>query len=193
MFKLSIFSSFSFLLLLLTIISCNPIKELIHGPTFDLVPKITPKPGRIYPNIIDSQLGNRVDSLILVLHFEDGDGDLGLSSDDRETNPHFRQYNPDGSENKYWYNYFAKAYRKVNGQFVEVIIGAKSVTYSGAFPPLKADGKPGPIEGDLEYSIYYPLKSTPANDTVRFEIQLVDRALNESNIILTEPMIVNRK
>src|SRR3712207_3676485 len=100
---------YSFILLIASIVSCNPIKELIHGPTFDIVPKITPKAGRIYPNIIESQLGNRVDSLILVLHFEDGDGDLGLTSDDRETNPLYRQKNPDGSENKYWYNYFAKA------------------------------------------------------------------------------------
>lgn len=192
MFKLYLYC-FILLLTSIGILSCHPIKELVNGPSFDIVPKITPKPGRIYPNRIESQLGNRVDSLILVLHFQDGDGDLGLTSDDRETNPKYMQKHPDGSENKYWYNYFAKAYRKVNGKFVEVIIGEKSVTYSGAFPPLKTDGKPGPIEGDLEYSIYYPLKSTPANDTVRFEIQLVDRALNESNIILTEPMIVNRK
>jgi hypothetical protein len=177
-----------FILLLLGMVVSAVGCELITGPDFDVIPKIEPRPSKVFYNIIDSRLGNRVDSVIVVLHFEDGDGDLGLTSEDRQSNPKFQQNNADGTPNRYYYNYFARVFRKVNGEFVDANAG---VPFSGAFPPLKPDGKPGPIEGELEYSLLFPLSSSQPNDTLRFEIQIVDKELHESNIILTDPIVVN--
>jgi hypothetical protein len=189
MFKRPVKIPFLLLLLvvMLTAVRCESVIDIIKGPNFSNIPKIEPRPPRIYRNIID-QLGNRADSVILVLHFEDGDGDLGLTSDDRQNNPKFQQNNPDGTPNRYWNNYFAEVERKVNGEFVPANAG---VPFSGAFPPLKPDGKPGPIEGELEYSLLFPLSSSPPNDTLRFRIQIVDRERQESNVIQTEPIVVN--
>jgi hypothetical protein len=128
--------------------------------------------------------------VILVVHFEDGDGDLGLTSEDRQNNPRYQQNKPDGNPNIYYYNYFVTVERRVNGQFVEA---DAAIPTSGAFPPLKPDGKPGPIEGDLEYSLIFPLLSSPPNDTLRFKIQIVDRELRESNIITTDPIVINAR
>lgn len=177
-----------FILLLIAIALSAVRCDLITGPDFPPEPKITPRPSRVYYNVIEGRLGNRVDSVVVVLHFEDGDGDLGLTSEDRQNNPRYQQNNPDGTSNKYYYNYFAKVYRKVDGEFTDANAG---VPFSGAFPPLKPDGKPGPIEGELEYSLLFPLSSSLPNDTIRFEIQIVDRELRESNIILTELIVVN--
>lgn len=164
--------------------------EIIKGPNFSNTPKISFKEFKVWRNYIESKLGNRVDSVVIVINFEDGDGDLGLTSEDRDTNPIYKQFKADGTPNKYWNNYFAKAFRKVNGTFVEA---SSEVQFSGAFPPLKPDGKPGPIEGELEYGLYFPLSESPVNDTLLFEVQIVDKALNESNIIRTGEVVINPK
>lgn len=180
-----------FVLILLAIVAgASQCKEIIIGPNFGAVPKISYRRYDVKRNIIEPKLGNRVDELILVIHFEDGDGDLGLTSDDRENNPRFKLRNPDGTFNDYYYNYFATAERRINGQFVEINQG---VPFTGAFPPLKPDGKPGPIEGELEYSLFFPLVDTPPNDTLRFSIQIVDRALNLSNQVTTELVVINQR
>jgi hypothetical protein len=179
-----------FVLLLLAIIAgASQCKEIIVGPDFSLRPTIEFRRNVVDRGALDPVLGNRVDKLTIVIHFEDGDGDLGLTSEDRQTEK-FQQTNPDGTPNKYYFNYYASILRKVNGSFVR---DEASVPYSGAFPPLKPDGKPGPIEGELEYSILFPLLSTPPNDTVKFEIFIIDRDLKESNTILTDEVVLNRR
>jgi hypothetical protein len=90
--------------------------------------------------------------------------------------------NADGTRNRFHYNYFVKVFRKENGTFQELNLGEFS--YSGAFMPLRTDDKLGPIEGDLEYGVAPFFHSfTPPNDTLKFQIQIADRALNESNSI----------
>jgi hypothetical protein len=182
----NIYSIFLLLAIIAGAVSC----KLITGPDFDNAPQIKPKPHRLYENRIDSRLGNRIDSLVLVLHFQDGDGDLGLTSEDRQNNPKYQQFTADGTPNDYYYNYFVTVERRVNGQFVKAYA---DVPFSGAFPPLKPDGKPGPIEGDLEYSLIFPLFSSPPNDTLRFNIQIVDRELRRSNSITTDPVVINAR
>lgn len=164
--------------------------EIIKGPNFNNTPSISFNRFNVYRNYIESKLGNRVDSVVIVIKFQDGDGDLGLTSDERDNNPEFKQFLADGTPNKYWYNYFVRAFRRTDGEFVEFF---PNPSFSGAFPPLKPDGKPGPIEGDLEYGLSFPLFNSPANDTLRFEIQIVDKKKNESNIIRTDPVVINPK
>ena len=127
---------------------------------------------------------------MIVIKFRDGDGDLGLTSEDRN-NPPYQLLNPDGTPNRYYYNYFVQVFRKTKGVFNEINFDFPYCS----FLPLRTDGKTGPIEGDLEYGVapFYlnsPLFPQPANDTLKFRIQIIDRALNESNIIETDEVII---
>jgi hypothetical protein len=81
------------------------------------------------------------------------------------------------------------------------------ITFNGRFPVLKPDGKAGPIEGDLHYSI--PIEFPPdltneryilPGDTLRFDIFIYDRGEqggrqnpNRSNQITTEEVIVLKR
>ncbi len=163
---------------------------ILDGPNFSNTPSISFDRFDIKRNHTDKKLGNRVDSITIIINFKDGDGDLGLTSTDRTDNPEFQQFLADGTPNRYWYNYFVRVFRKTKGEFAEFF---PNPSFSGAFPPLKPDGKPGPIEGDLEYGLSFPLFSSPANDTLQFEIQIADKKKNESNIIRTPEIIINPK
>jgi hypothetical protein len=177
-----------FIFFLIAILASASRCGLIIGPDFPLTPSISFRRFEVERNKPDPKLGNRVDQLDIIIYFKDGDGDLGLTSEDRQNNPRYQQNNPDGTPNEYYYNYFATLERKVNGTFVEDNSG---VPYSGAFPPLKPDGKPGPIEGELAYTVLFPLLIAPPNDTIRFKVQILDRELRRSNEIYTDPVVVN--
>lgn len=145
------------------------------------------------------------DSVIITISFRDGYGDLGLGSGD--TLPPFKT-------GIYSYNYYITAYKRLgrNDQgevnYVPVEFPSPDITFNSRFPLLKPDGQPGPIEGDLFYSvpIEFPLDLTNERyilpgDTVRFEIYIYDRGEqdfsrngsrnpNRSNIVTTDEVVV---
>ena len=162
----------TFLILLAGLSSC--FKE----PDFALSPVIE------YENYtsdirLDAFLGATKDSVVVTLHFQDGDGDLGLDEESKA----IAQKTDD-------FNFIVRSFRKVSGQFEEYV---PSFPYSGYFPQLKLDEKPGPIEGTLSYSFPSFIHAfTPKKDTVKFEIQIKDRAGNISNAVETDEIILNR-
>lgn len=95
-------------------------------------------------------------------------------------------------------NYYIDEYVLRNGAYVRVDIdGVKG----GRFEPLISNGKLNPIDGTLEFKIEYNQGALTSganqlfqngdirlNDFVRFEIHVVDRALNVSNTITTDPV-----
>ncbi|MFN6944813.1 MAG: hypothetical protein ACK4ND_07675 [Cytophagaceae bacterium] len=118
------------------------------------------------------------DSVVISIHFTDGDGDLGLSTEDVE-DPKYKDK----------YNYMVKIFRRVNNQFE---LWDPPISSSGNFAPLVDKGYRGPIDGILKRNIDFPISqpSIPANSVVRFEIQIMDRALNKSNTITTSEITV---
>ncbi|KPM48896.1 hypothetical protein [Jiulongibacter sediminis] len=126
---------------------------------------------------MDKFIGANKDSIVINVHFQDGDGDLGLGEEDKAN----AQKNDD-------FNYIIKPYRMRNGVFQPY---DPLVPLSGYFPLLKIDEKPGPLEGTLSYTIQFFHSFTRKNDTLRFDIQIKDRAGNLSNVTETEPIIVN--
>jgi len=141
-----------------------------------------------YPNTPAIKYGflNKVsftgqDSLTIGLTFRDGDGNLGLDEND-----------VDGSSiyvGDFKYNYFVEIDKSVNGNWERIdFIDLGFPEQHSRFPRLLPEGV-GPIEGDLNWSYRTPLSPTSvfqSGDTIRFEIYVLDRDLNQSNIIVTD-------
>ncbi|WP_338766610.1 hypothetical protein WAF17_04155 [Bernardetia sp. ABR2-2B] len=157
-------------------------------PDYPVVPQIT------FVDIenLQSQARANTDSVIITLFFQDGDGDLGLSSSD--TLPPFSDRNPDGTVNLFRHNFFADVERlNENGEFEPVTFASQNFNLNSRFPVLNTLEKETALEGDLRYSIevistsFSPVKK---GDVLRYRISIADRNLNVSNVILTEPMTV---
>ncbi len=164
--------------LLLTLAAC--IKE----PGFSDVPSILALPFEHRILSSPDRLGNRVlrDSVVFQVAFQDGDGDLGITSDEYsgKGDPKLKGLN----------NYIVRVLRKTGAAYKEVF---PTVSYSSFFPPLKPDGKRGPIEGTLRFSqtFYQDFTKPQQNkDTLKFQIKIIDRALHESNVIETDTVMV---
>lgn len=146
------------------------------------IPKFSETPSIQYKNIrkvtffSEDQLIDS-DSIILGLHFEDGDGDLGFSEEQRS------------EEN---IDYFVDVYRQTSGVFSPVIFSS-GVTFNGHIPLLAPVGKPGPIEGDLFYAMIFNYTTDQASDdTLKFVVKLKDRKGNFSNTVESEPVIIRK-
>ena len=128
-----------------------------------------------------------VDSVIITIRFEDGDGDLGL------TEP--QQANEDPWKDGKVFNYEVETLVKRGNTWQDYTDrqGLK-VNLSGNFTPLvEPTSKPSPIEGTLDRSIvvFKNLRNPSIpNDTLKFNILIRDRALHESNRVETGPIVV---
>lgn len=116
---------------------------------------------------------NGLDSMgILILGFTDGDGDLGVSSNDSSV------------------NYFLDIFEVVNGEPQQVELPDSSVNFNAYIPNLTPEGKYKGIKGSIYYFLpLYFMMPFLETDTIFFETSIVDRAMHESNMITT-PLIV---
>jgi len=125
-----------------------------------------------------------------VLHFsfEDGDGDIGLNSNDT-----FPPYN---TGSPYYYNLIITYYEMQNGELTEVPIlwfnpqteQYDTLSLSSRIPNLTPDGVNKAISGEIFDTLFiYNFNSD--FDTIKFDAHIIDRALNESNAIST-PLII---
>lgn len=150
-----------------------------HPPDYDVKPHLEFKTVEKWSSL---ENGVKKDSLILVTRFEDGDGDLGLSNEDI-AQPPFNQ----GKNN---INYFVDIYIKKNNTF-QLLQLPTGFTFNGRFFRLAPDGRVGPIEGDLRYSIV--VRENPlitSGDVLKFHVRVRDRALRESNTVVSEEVKV---
>ena len=133
---------------------------------------------------------------IVSFSYTDGDGDLGL--DDSDTLPPF------GFNDAHYYNMVVDYMKCVNGQFVKMpllsphvptnpadtLVLYDTVTFNARFKRLRNSEEPKAISGTIEYKLTVQNPFSP-NDTVKFEIRILDRALHESNVIQTDPIYTN--
>ena len=88
--------------------------------------------------------------------------------------------------------------KSVNGEFVKTPLlswnpqtqSFDTVTFSARFRRLRDSEEPKAISGTMDYKLTVQNPLSP-NDTIKFEIHILDRALHESNVIQTEPIITN--
>lgn len=164
-----------FLLSLFFLTACQKKVE------YPIEPKVTYQ-GLNYLMDADSTLTGEV---VLSIGYTDGDGDLGL--DDTDT------IYPFGSHDPHYYNLLID-YLKWNGDtFEETPLlswnqqsqSYDTISFNARFKRLVFNDEEKAISGTIDYTLtaYNPLSP---NDTIKFRIRLIDRALHESNAIETE-------
>ena len=128
---------------------------------------------------------------VISFSYTDGDGDLGL--DDSDTLPPF------GFNDTYYYNMVIDYLKSENGVFVktpllsphvptgpaDTLVLFDTVTFNARFKRLRDSEEPKAISGTMDYKLTVQNPFSP-NDTVKFEIRILDRALHESNVVQTE-------
>jgi hypothetical protein len=158
--------------LALTLSSCftEPNYSNVPEISFDRVDRYTIEGGQGVGR-------SRRDSVIVVINFKDGDGNLG--NDIPISKPDSARYASNGG----WGNYRIRTFRLINRQYVEVPLTVNRTLY---FPDL-AKGKPsGAIEGPLEFDQIFQYGNSFQIYPTKFQIQIRDRDLNESNVIETD-------
>lgn len=127
---------------------------------------------------------------VISFSYTDGDGDLGL--DDADTLPPF------GFHDAHYYNMLIDYLKCVNGEFVKTPLlswnvqtqSYDTVTFNARFKRLRDPDEPKAISGTMDYTLPVQNPFSP-NDTIKFEIRILDRALHESNVIQTDPIFTN--
>ena len=127
---------------------------------------------------------------IISFSYTDGDGDLGL--DDADT------LSPFGFHDAHYYNMMIDYLKCVNGEFVKTPLlswnaqtqSYDTVTLNARFKRLRDSEEPKAISGTMDYKLLVQNPFSP-NDTIKFEIRILDRALHESNVIQTDPIFTN--
>lgn len=117
-------------------------------------------------------------------YYEDEDGDIGLDS--KDTLNEFAFGAP------YFYNFFCYMYALKNDTWLPVpnpFDPTQDLQFHERFPNLTPSGSDKRLSGELE--IYIPARPNGVElDTVRFEMQLVDRALHKSNLCYSKEFIL---
>jgi hypothetical protein len=162
-------------------------------PDFSFTPEIGFSNIQVVTTSSPDILGNitKRDSVIISIDFKDGDGDLGFSEEDY------------------------KALIKKTGDSIKTIdvniLVAKNGKYTKSNPVEKIGGnlkgfrfkqgtKAGAIEGIIDYSTSFGYTNfdkipglTGKSDTVKFTVQIMDRALNKSNVTETSPIVLYKR
>ncbi|KUG07305.1 hypothetical protein [Solirubrum puertoriconensis] len=123
--------------------------------------------------------------IYVTVAYKDGDGDLGLSEEDIQSPPF--------NSGRYSQNYFITMFRQNSSGVFEQYV--PFIPFNGRFPRmLEPNEKSQPIRGDLTYEIYKGIGFSITDPNfrpgtkIKFNIQIVDRALHESNVITTDEL-----
>lgn len=124
------------------------------------------------------------DTAYLSITFTDGDGDIGLA--EYEIQP------PYDTSSMFYYNLFINYYEKVDGVWQPGLndTGAP-VKFNFRVPYLTPEGNNKALKGEIKVKLspYYYNYTSPDSDTIKYIIQLADRALQLSNIVESEEIV----
>lgn len=137
--------------------------------------------------------GGAYDTVVVTVSFKDGDGDLGLNND--ETTFPYSETDASGQPNRFYNNYFFTPQIRNTGtnQFEDLQLG--SFNYNSRYPrlaPASQENRKAPLKGDLSFGQrIFASQLIPSGSVIRFKVSIVDRALNESNVVTTEPITID--
>ncbi|MCJ8167420.1 hypothetical protein MKJ04_21445 [Pontibacter sp. E15-1] len=135
---------------------------------------------------------NRItfDSLVVVVDFQDGDGDLGLRRKSQgEGDPDFKA--PFDQSSPFFNNFFVNLQIKRGSRYVPFPFSSEFLNFNGRFPRLATDDKSEVLEGQVKYTLTnFSDDIFDPRDTVRFEIFIYDRALHKSNVVYSNDVVL---
>lgn len=143
-------------------LGCGPKEE------FPIEPRIT------FKSFVQGDNGAK-----LTISFTDGDGDIGLDPSDSGY--------PYDSASTYYNNFFLHYEELQNGTWVRPELELEN---NYRIPRITPSGQNKTLKGDITVDLFWPIRPGSPYDTVRFEVFIVDRALHESNRVITDPIIV---
>ena len=159
------FSIIAVIIGLTFIVSCHEITQ------YSEIPAITYK-SHIARDSFDI-LGNSTKFVELTFSIIDGDGDFGLADDD--TLPPF--------DTIYNFNFFPTLFAKNDTGFLEV-----SIAYPNFRIPFVQVENHKAYKADIIIEMEY-ITSFLETDTIKYDFYVVDKALNESNVVTTPEII----
>lgn len=135
-----------------------------------------------------------IDSIYITINFQDGDGDLGLTEAESKVSPYAfpSQFNS---------NYFIAAFvKRPRSKTYEPAVSLLSGVPIGAglngrfdHPSTLTDGKAAPLKGTLTRRLGIGAGDVfNTGDKVRFTVSIADRALNVSNTITTDSIVIGQ-
>ncbi|MBD3638623.1 MAG: hypothetical protein HUJ25_14825 [Crocinitomicaceae bacterium] len=136
------------------------------------------------PVISDPQVQVLGDSAVVSFSFTDGDADLGLEPSDT-----FGVHAP-GSY--YYYNIYLDYFEKDDSQgwVPGMDLSGDTIRFAYRIKPIEVSENTKGIKGTIDVDIQnFANPFSTQSDTVKFAIKLIDRALNESNVIETSEII----
>ncbi len=120
------------------------------------------------------------DSGVVKFSFTDGDGDIGLNDSDNES--------PFDTGSVYYNNIFIRYYEKVNGAWVQGTNPfGDPIEFKYRIQRITPTGNNKALKGEIIVNIV-PIAYNPFslnNDSIKYDIKLVDRAIHLSNIAET--------
>lgn len=135
--------------------------------------------------LLQSEASSVPERGVLMFSYTDGDGDIGLSQGD--TTGIF------GKDSDYYFNLWITYQERQNGDWKTVYLvnpQTLDTTYLHArVPVLMPNMKNKNIHGEIFDTI--PVNNPLSDfDTIRFKVELIDKALNHSNVIETPAIVL---
>jgi hypothetical protein len=151
----------------------------VDVPDFDDTPLIIYN-GIAQTTVIDTVSGKeqKTELVTLTVNFEDGDGDLGASSDDIQDTVFTKRYIKVPGWNLEANYELVTMIKQKDSTWVETIMPGDSFKF---FPLLKTDGKAGPIKGKLDLNVRFSYLNSAVPTKVKFKVRIIDRAFHISN------------
>ena len=120
--------------------------------------------------------------MFVLVSFTDGDGDIGYHS--RESGLNDAIFDDPASQ--YYNNFIVKTFILQNG-----IWNSIDTPVSARIPFLTPEGPNKALRGEISREFALPIALV--QDTLRYDIFIYDRSLNQSNTITTSPIILNTR
>ncbi len=134
------------------------------------------------PRIVYKSFAQFGDSASFIISFTDGDGDVGLDASDNAS--------PFDTSSPYYHNLFLEMDTVRNGVWGQVDF-ALPLYYR--IPRITPTGQNKALEGEIAVAVSpWPIitPTTAPWDSVRFRARMFDRALHESNAVMSEAIRV---
>lgn len=114
---------------------------------------------------------------VFSITFTDGDGDIGLSSQD--TLPPFH---PNG---EFYYNFIMTFFQEIKGKMQKI-----DALYTSRIPPINPDDYSQNLKGEIKIELDISiLRTILESNKIQMETYIYDKALHKSNVV-TSPIFI---